>query len=201
MIPRGLRLLAAGAISLAVVAPAVAAGPVPQAAPGQATGEQPGATGTPANDQPVRARENALGARNPAGLNYAPADTALTSEDGIAEPITADKSPGHERLSHPASTTGLVTSRGKIRLSGLVGTSVFNEQGAALGTVADVLVTRSGSAQVIVSVDDHLVPVPWSKLQFNVAGRELQHKVVLPGETRHALDQLPEIRLRPQGSG
>jgi hypothetical protein len=130
----------------------------------------------------------------------ATADAALAHDDGIGVPIQANQSPGQERLAEAHSE--LLTGTGKVRLRRLIGAGVFATSGEPLGAVRDVLMNGASEPQVIVDAGGRLVEVPWSKLAFNVPGRELHGSVVLPGETRHALDELPEFNpAAASGSG
>ncbi len=68
---------------------------------------------------------------------------------------------------------------------------VYNDKDTRLGSVDDVLVGADGQAQVILSANDRLVAVPWSKVQFGNAKLNSDNKVILPDETAQSLKQMP----------
>jgi hypothetical protein len=129
----------------------------------------------------------------------ATADAALAHDDGIGVPIQADQSPGQERLADAHSE--LLTGTGRVRLKRLLGAGVFAASGEQFGAVREVLMNGASEPQVIVDAGGRLIEVPWSKLAFDLPGQELHGGVVLPGETRHALDELPEFNPEAASNG
>lgn len=132
----------------------------------------------------------------------ATADSAFTDGDGIQVPITANQSPGQERLAKASQESAFLTAAGAVRISRLLVAGVVTNSGETLGTVRDVMLHGSGQPQVILESSGRLIEVPWSKFAFDVPGKDLHGKLVLPGETRHALDELPEFEpATASGSG
>lgn len=123
----------------------------------------------------------------------ATADSAFTDGDGIQVPITANQSPGQERRATAAQDNAFLTEAGAVRMSHLLGASVVTNSGETLGTVREIMLNGAGEPEVIVDSSGRLVEVPWSKFVFDAAGKDTHGKLVLPGETRHALDELPEF--------
>ncbi len=139
---------------------------------------------------------------NGAAINYPTVDSAFATSDGIAVPLAANQSPGRQRLTDLAQTSTVLTTGGDVRLTRLIGAGVFASSGERLGTVRDILLSRSAEPQVIVATDQRLVEVAWSQLDFGRPGSELHGKAVLPGETPHGLEQLPAFspaRLKGRG--
>ena len=96
------------------------------------------------------------------------------------------------------------------RASTLVGATVYNDSGKAIGTISDLLVRTKGEvAQVVISVggflgiDTKLVEVPFDKLRFETqAGAKKKaaagaskdvtdYSVVLPDGTKALLAKMP----------
>jgi sporulation protein YlmC with PRC-barrel domain len=90
-----------------------------------------------------------------------------------------------------------VVERGP-RLSRLEHRDVWNDRGARIGTIADFVVDRDGALFAILQVGRflevgaYLVAVPFEKLVVDERGRN----IVLPGATRDALRNYPELRFR-----
>jgi len=95
----------------------------------------------------------------------------------------------------------LLTREGMVRMSKLIGTDIYNDQDKKLGSVADVIMGRTGEPSVIVKADGKLHQVQWSKLRFGDAQKSADNKVLMPGETKSALNGTPEFHYKGSGSG
>ena len=81
------------------------------------------------------------------------------------------------------------------RASKVIGSSVVNDAGEAIGTIDDLLVSADGKQPYAVlsiggflGVGTHLVVVPYDTLKF------ANKKVVLPGGTKEGLKKLAEFK-------
>ena len=88
------------------------------------------------------------------------------------------------------------TADNKLRLSKVIGASVYNDQNQKVGSVDDVLVpgtssTSTADATAVISVGgflgmgSKLVTVPYSKLQV------ANDKIIMPGASKDALNGMP----------
>ena len=103
----------------------------------------------------------------------------------------------HNTAAQPSERNPLLAQNGDVRMSKLVGTSVYNSQDQKLGSVDDVLMSKSGRPDVIMKVNGKLVQVPWNKLEFGNAQQNSDNKVILPDTTQAALGNQPEFHYRP----
>ncbi len=175
-----------------------------------ATQAQPDARGTSAGVV-LQESERGTGAASKAGtaigddaaaVNYPTVDSAFAASDGIQVPDAANQSPGQQHLTDVRQDSVLLTGAGDVRLSRLIGTGVFTPAGEQLGAVRDVMLSGTGEPQVVVEANGRNVEVPWSKLAFGSPDNLLQGRVVLPGETPHGLEELPEFDLKAaRGNG
>ena len=96
-----------------------------------------------------------------------------------------------------ASTTSsskYFTADHQVRVSKVVGTSVYNDQNQSIGSVDDVLMNDNDhkAATVVLSVGgflgmgSKLVSVPFDQLKFD------NDKIVMPGATKASLEGMPE---------
>ena len=52
---------------------------------------------------------------------------------------------------------------------------------------------KNGEPSVVISAANRLIQVPWSKLKFGDAKQNGDNKVIMSGETRDALNKMPEF--------
>lgn len=97
-----------------------------------------------------------------------------------------------------AALNPLLTDHGMVRMSKLIGSSIYNDQDKKLGNVADVVMGRNGQPSVIVRMDSKLHAVPWNKLRFGNAKKNPDNKVLMPGMTQDALNGLPQYHYKHQ---
>ena len=97
---------------------------------------------------------------------------------------------------NPSANDTYKTADNKLRLSKNIGASVYNDQNQKVGSVDDVLVPGTSSANTadataVISVGgflgmgSKLVTVPYSKLQV------ANDKVIMPGASKSALNGMP----------
>jgi sporulation protein YlmC with PRC-barrel domain len=118
------------------------------------------------------------------GLAVAPAAMAQTPT-GTAQPT------GSLQMSHNAWRT-----------SKLDGATVYNSAGDSIGTIDDLLISKSGHVQDAVlsvggflGIGDKLVEVPFTKLKFqasksNTNGNSQDYSVVLPNASKASLKDM-----------
>jgi sporulation protein YlmC with PRC-barrel domain len=93
-----------------------------------------------------------------------------------------------------ASSSKYFTADHQVRVSKVVGTSVYNDQNQSIGSVDDVLMNDNDqkAATVVLSVGgflgmgSKLVSVPFDQLKFD------NDKIVMPGATKASLEGMPE---------
>ncbi len=82
------------------------------------------------------------------------------------------------------------------RASKLIGDSVVNDIGEKIGTIDDIVVGHNGQLFAVLQVGGflglgaHRIAVPFNSLVFN----QQKNEVVLPGATKEALRNIPEIK-------
>jgi opacity protein-like surface antigen len=94
----------------------------------------------------------------------------------------------------------LLTDNGSVRAGKLIGTDVYNNQDQKLGTVDGVLINRTGEAQVVLSANNKLVEVPWSRFEFGNAQSNSDHKVLLPTMTKNEVGNMQAFHYTPNGN-
>ena len=83
-----------------------------------------------------------------------------------------------------------------IRTSKLIGRAVVNDSGEKIGTIDDVIVSRSNDLFAVLQVGgflgigSRLVAIPYNSLKFDDGGK----KIELPGASKQQLKELTEFR-------
>ena len=93
-----------------------------------------------------------------------------------------------------ASSSKYVTADGQVRMSKVVGASVYNDQNQSVGSVDDLLMSDSDhkAATAVISVGgflgmgSKLVSVPFDQLKIQ------NDRIVMPGATKASLEGMPE---------
>lgn len=93
-----------------------------------------------------------------------------------------------------ASSSKYFTADHQVRVSKVVGTSVYNDQNQSIGSIDDMLMNDNDhkAATVVLSVGgflgmgSKLVSVPFDQLKFD------NDKIVMPGATKASLEGMPE---------
>ena len=131
----------------------------------------------------------------PAFAANPPAGTAANSTTG-----TATVNP-NGTANRPSDRNPLLTDNGQVRMSKMVGTSVYNDQDKKIGSVDDVVVGENGQPAVIMKVKGKYVEVPWNKFEFGDAEKNSDNKIIMRGVTEDALASGPEYRYRSDQRG
>ncbi len=119
----------------------------------------------------------------------------------------------HETRTAPAQTTApsqrnsVLTDRGDVRASKLIGSSVYNDRDEKVGSVDDVVLGKDNKADaVIVSVGGFLgmgkklVSVPYNQLKLgDTKNASSDNKVVMPGATKESLKAQPDFQYTNRG--
>lgn len=142
----------------------------------------------PAQQQPPAAQQQAE-AQQPA--------PAVGSTEGTAQGTTTGTATISPNGIPPSQRNPLLTDGGKVRISKLLGTTIYNKDDKEVGTVQDVLADQNGQLQAVVSTNGKRVVAPWNKLQFGDAKLNSHNKVLMLDETQQSLASLPAFN--PQG--
>jgi sporulation protein YlmC with PRC-barrel domain len=114
---------------------------------------------------------------------------------------TATVNPNGSTANRPSERNPLLTDDGQVRMSKMVGTSVYNDQDKKIGSVDDVVVGENGQPAVIMKVKGKYVAVPWNKFEFGDAQKNGDNKIIMRGVTEDALASGPEYRYRNDQRG
>jgi sporulation protein YlmC with PRC-barrel domain len=98
----------------------------------------------------------------------------------------------------PSERNPLLTDDGAVRISKLVGQTVFNKDDKKIGSVDDVVAGQNGQLQVVIATDSKKVAVPWNKLVFGDAKINNDNTVLIPDETPEGLNKRPEFAYQHQ---
>lgn len=124
----------------------------------------------------------------PPGMTPTHSATPGTSATGTSATTT------HTSASATSSTPKYFTADHQVRVSKVVGASVYNDQNQSIGSVDDVLMGDSDhkADTVVLSVGgflgmgSKLVSVPFDQLKIE------NDKIVMPGATKASLEGMPE---------
>jgi sporulation protein YlmC with PRC-barrel domain len=130
------------------------------------------------------------------------AQTTSTSPAASPPGATSSHTTTTTTTTRPAATPGASTASSskyfttdhQVRVSKVVGTSVYNDQNQSIGSVDDVLMNDNDrkAATAVLSVGgflgmgSKLVSVPFDQLRFS------NDKIVMPGATKASLEGMPE---------
>ena len=119
----------------------------------------------------------------------------------------------HETKTYPANATSpsqrntVLTDRGDVRASKLIGAAVYNDRDEKVGSVEDLVLGKDNKADdVIVSVGgflgmgNKLVAVPYTQLKLgDTKNASSSNKVVMPGATKESLKAQQEFKYANRG--
>jgi sporulation protein YlmC with PRC-barrel domain len=101
----------------------------------------------------------------------------------------------------PSQANPLLTDNGSVRVGKLIGTNVYNSQDQKLGDVDGVVIDKAGQPKVVISHNNKLVEVPWSKLQFGDAQKNSDNKVIIPGMSQDQFNQMQAFHYTARNNG
>jgi sporulation protein YlmC with PRC-barrel domain len=122
----------------------------------------------------------------------APPPPGMTSSHTTT--TTTTTRPAAADTSSMVSSSKYFTADHQVRVSKVVGASVYNDQNQSIGSIDDVLMSdndhKAGTAVVSVGgflgMGSKLVSVPFDQLKFE------NDKIVMPGATKASLEGMPE---------
>ncbi len=138
---------------------------------------------------------------NCAALALSATLAALPALAATAPTATGTATVDHTTAAQPSQRNPLLADNGDVRMSKLVGTNVYNSQDQKLGSIDDVLLSKTGTPDVIMKVNGKLVQVPWNELQFGNAQQNSDNKVILPNAAQNALNNQQEFHYHANGNG
>ena len=168
----------------------------------RATGQPTIADGQPGNPPSTalgRAADRVQGhATSPDGTGNNPPGTAVgRALERVGEAVTSVTG-----SATPARTAATQDVQPRNRASRIIGANIYNEEGTAIGEVADLIIQRDGSAPVaVVSVGGflgmgaRLVAVPLAELRF----AEDNARWMLRGATKESLQARPVVSFTSRG--
>lgn len=93
----------------------------------------------------------------------------------------------------PSERNADLADNGSARASKVIGTTVYNTANQKLGSVNDILISKSGKLFAVITTNQKKVGVPFDQLKFGDAQNESDNKLVLPNETQTRLNTEAEI--------
>jgi sporulation protein YlmC with PRC-barrel domain len=128
---------------------------------------------------------------------------ALTGSAALAPPAgSLERDDGK----HGSDINPVLTDRGNVRASRVIGSTVYNENDEKIGRIDDiVLVGGDKPAWVIVSVGGFLglhskrVAVPYNRLRFGNTHDNSDNRVLMPGATKAALAAMKDYSYGENG--
>jgi sporulation protein YlmC with PRC-barrel domain len=154
--------------------------------------------------------------RSPTALIF-----SLVLASSVALPVIAQTpsagnattAPATRETRTPAATTSpsqrntVLTDRGEVRASKLIGAAVYNDRDEKVGSVDDLVLGKDNKADdVIVSVGgflgmgNKLVSVPYTQLKLgDTKNASSSNKVVMPGATKESLKAQTEFHYTNRG--
>lgn len=174
--------------------------------PGKSAGTSTmAATDTNANNPAATTPTKPMETANTAtGTGNAEVGTATVNSDKKANNAVTgmDTAKTDNANALPHQRNPVLADNGQPRASKIIGSTVYNMQDQKVGSVDDVLMGVNGQPdQVVLSVKDKLVLVPFDKLVFGNTKVNSDNRVILPDETRDALANMPEFHYNMQNKG
>ncbi len=134
-------------------------------------------------------------------------NAAQNSTAATHAPATHDTagSPTGNGYNTPSQRNSVMTDSAGLRMSKVVGSSVYNDRDEKVGSVDDVVMSPDHSLNAVVSVGGFLgvgskmVEVPFNKLQFGNTKASSDNRVVMPGVNKDALTSMPDYHYQAPG--
>lgn len=154
-----------------------------QPAPPQQAAQTPPTNG-PAAGGPAAAPQDT----NPTATSTSATSTQVQSPPGKnAEIGTATINPTGIP---PSQRNPLLADNGEVRISKLIGSTIYNKDDQKVASVDDVLAGQNGQLEVVVSTSNKRTVVPWDRLVFGDAKLNSDNKVLMPDATQNQLDKM-----------
>jgi hypothetical protein len=135
----------------------------------------------------------------PPSVNHSPA--------ALNAPATHDTagSPTGGGYNTPSARNTVMTDNGAMRVSKIVGSSVYNDHDQKIGSIDDLVIGSDKTLNAVVSVGGFLgmgskmVEVQFDKLQFGNTKGNSDNRVVMPGVTKDTLTSMPDYHYTNRG--
>jgi hypothetical protein len=100
----------------------------------------------------------------------------------------------------PSQRNPLLADNGEVRISKLIGSTIYNQDDQKVGSVNEVLAGQNGQLQVVVSTNNKKTLVPWDRLVFGDAKLNSDNKVLMPNATQAQLDKMQAFNFQNTNS-
>jgi sporulation protein YlmC with PRC-barrel domain len=135
-------------------------------------------------------------AQTTSGTSPAPPPSPPGMTSSRTTTTTTTTSPGTPAASPATTAPKYFTADHQVRVSKVVGASVYNDQNQSVGSIDDLLMSDNDhkAATAVISVGGFLgmgaklVSVPFDQLKIE------NDKIVMPGATKTSLEGMPEYR-------
>jgi sporulation protein YlmC with PRC-barrel domain len=127
--------------------------------------------------------------------------------NAMTAPATHETKTSPANVTSPSQRNTVLTDRGDVRASKLIGASVYNDRNEKIGSVDDLVLGKDNKAdEVVVSVGGFLgigtklVAVPYTQLKLgDTKNASSDNKVVMPGATKESLKAQPGFNYTNRG--
>lgn len=169
------------------------------------------AKANPAQTQPAPPHQQEAAQAPPAngptasGPAAAQQDTTPTATSTSASPPGKNAEIGTATINPtgipPSQRNPLLADNGDVRISKLIGSTIYNKDDQKVGDVDDVLAGQNGQLEVVVSTAKKKTVVPWDRLVFGDAKLNSDNKVLMPDATQAQLDKMQAFNyLKPNNN-
>jgi len=100
----------------------------------------------------------------------------------------------------PSQRNPLLADNGEVRISKLIGSTIYNKDDQKVGSVDDVLAGQNGQLEVVVGTGNKKTVVPWDRLVFGDAKLNADNKVLMPDATQSQLDKMQAFNYQNTGN-
>jgi PRC-barrel domain len=135
----------------------------------------------------------------PPSQNHSPA--------ALNAPATHDTSgsPAGSGYNSPSARNTVMTDNDSIRVSKIVGSSVYNDHNEKIGSIDDLVIGSDHSLHAVLSVGGFLgmgskmVEIAFEKFEFGNTEGGSDNRVVLPDSTKEELTSMPDFQYTNRG--
>lgn len=90
----------------------------------------------------------------------------------------------------PSQRNPLLADNGDVRISKMIGVTIYNRDDKKVGNIDEVLAAQNGRLQVVISTSNKKAVVPWDSLVFGDAKLNSDNKILMPDATQAQLDKM-----------
>jgi hypothetical protein len=133
-----------------------------------------------------------------------PAAPANRSPAPMNAPVTSGNSSGGG-YGMPSARNTVMTDSGGMRVSKIVGSSVYNDHDEKIGSIDDLVIGSDRTVNAVISVGGFLgmgskmVEVPFNKLEFGNTKGSSGNRVTVPGVNKDSLNGMPDYHYVNRG--